>query len=220
MGTAGRRPGAKPDGPLSPDERAAVVAEWLGRKCPVALLRRLYPRWAAAARRVGLTGDELRSCCHYGLMRAARLFDPAKGFQFGTYAGRWIMTAVEDEVRDRARRGLVVRQGGSKRRGRHVVPPVGSLDVPLGDAGEPAAWLVADRRDEEAERERAEACERVRAAVAALPPAARAVATLRLAGGLSVEATAAAARQTVRRVGQVEAAVCRHLARALCGVAS
>ncbi|MGO4917135.1 sigma factor [Pseudogemmobacter sp. W21_MBD1_M6] len=54
----------------------------------------------AAARRAGGNGKELESDllqhANIGLLKAADLFDPDKGFRFSTYAAWWIRAEIQD----------------------------------------------------------------------------------------------------------------------------
>ena len=86
----------KPDGPLSVAERNRLLEEWLAvHPRPINLM---VDQWPGLVRDVmtgseALDTDEINQMCLYGAVRAARLFDPARGFKFSTYA-EWHMRAV------------------------------------------------------------------------------------------------------------------------------
>lgn len=82
-----------------------------------------------------------------GLLRAAMLFDPSKGFTFSTYANSWIIQGIE---RGRGRlEGSNYRRATVGRSWREWEPPA-SLDAGLGhanDAGTLADFLQGDDPD-------------------------------------------------------------------------
>lgn len=55
---------------------------------------RYLVRAAARFRKTGRSLDELFQAGSFGLMRAAELFDPTKGFRFTTYADAWIRQSI------------------------------------------------------------------------------------------------------------------------------
>lgn len=55
---------------------------------------RLLVRIAARYRATGRTLDDLFQFGSFGLIRAAELFDPSKGFRFSTYADAWIRQSI------------------------------------------------------------------------------------------------------------------------------
>lgn len=70
----------------------------------------------------------------FGLMRAAQLFDPDRGYRFSTYATNWIKQTImrgRATLNGKGYRQAVTANGG-KLQGLDWAPPV-SLDVPLGD---------------------------------------------------------------------------------------
>lgn len=107
--------------PLTDDERATVEAN-LGLVWRIVTLTRIPDLEADDAFQDGVLG----------LMRAAQLFDPSKGFAFSTYADAWIRQTVT-----RGRRRL---RGRSYRSaldaGEGWEPPL-SLDFPVGESDTP-----------------------------------------------------------------------------------
>ncbi|WP_137921277.1 sigma-70 family RNA polymerase sigma factor [Hydrogenophaga sp. 2FB] len=55
---------------------------------------RLLVRIAARYRKTGRSLDDLFQFGSFGLIRAAELFDPSKGFRFSTYADAWIRQSI------------------------------------------------------------------------------------------------------------------------------
>ncbi|MEV6401568.1 sigma-70 family RNA polymerase sigma factor [Streptomyces bobili] len=66
------------------------------------LVHKLVPRYLDQ----GLDYDDLFQHGALGLMRAARKFDPAKGFKFSTYATWWVRQAISRGIADE---GAVIR---------------------------------------------------------------------------------------------------------------
>jgi RNA polymerase sigma factor (sigma-70 family) len=210
---------ATPDGPLSVAAGNRVVEEWMAEyPDPVRFMRAVHPTDVDRAEAFGCSREDIRQACLYGAVRAARKFDPAKGFRFQTYALPWIRQAVQrlcyrDQVDRNNRRGV----------------SLGHLDTPLGgDGGGAVGDLVADRRAESGWRE-VDAEDSRRAVVAALrrrvPDARRRlVAVLRwgLAGGekLTLQEVADLIGVTRERVRQIEIQVmekCEEYLRAVAG---
>lgn len=95
----------KPDGPLSPHGRRRTVEQFLrDYPNPLALLRRTRPGLFGAAKRLGLTDDELTADCYFAAVRAARKFDPEKGTAFASFALYEIWTVVRTTIGDRVKR--------------------------------------------------------------------------------------------------------------------
>jgi RNA polymerase sigma factor (sigma-70 family) len=182
------RPKAPP-GPLTVPERHALLEGWLARHPnPVALLVARHGRLVRVARECGFDADEVNAACLAGAVRAARVFDPRRGFKFWTIALYYMRAEVCDLVRQAGRDAT--RLGGRR---------VASLDAGLeGDDDATLAAAVADdRRPGPSDRaEGADELARVRAAVARLPARMRAV--VRLRWGLG---GAAARTPTLRQVG-------------------
>lgn len=86
----------KPDGPLSVAERNKLLEEWLAvYPQPIALM---IDQWPQLVRGVmsgseAVDAAEVNQMCLYGAVRAARLFDPARGLKFSTYA-EWHMRSI------------------------------------------------------------------------------------------------------------------------------
>lgn len=77
----------------------------------------------------------------FGLLRAAMLYDPSKGFTFSTYANAWILQAIE---RGRGRlEGCNYRRATVGRSWREWEPPR-SLDAELAPSGHEDAGTLAD----------------------------------------------------------------------------
>lgn len=93
--------GWKPDGPMTVAERNAVLEQWLAEyPRPIKLLQHSYPTIARMAIRL-LGEDEANALCLFGGVRAARLFDPGRGFKFPTFAEFHIMAVVRRQVERR-----------------------------------------------------------------------------------------------------------------------
>lgn len=147
-----------------------------------------------------------------GLLRAAATFDTSRGAAFATYAICWIRQRVAAAWRD---------QDQVVRLPRHVrdrTPLVlASLDAPLGfcDDGEPetlAALLQAGTEAPEDAAARAEAIERLRAALQRLPERQRIVLEMRF--GL-VDGEPRTHREVARRFGLSSQRACQIEAQAL-----
>lgn len=189
----------KPAGPLTAAERNAVVLDMLAAyPHPVALLASKLPGVVRRARAMGVEWEEIDAACRLGVMRAARVFDPARGFVLSTIALHYMRAEVGEltrrDTRDRERRG-----GAS----------LLSLDyVPAGDDGPADQFLEAPDVTTEAVDANDEAA-RVRRAVAELPDRLRRVVGWRwgLATGAAetLRQVADRLRLSKERVRQLEA---------------
>lgn len=166
-----------------PAERDALAVANLGLARAAAVLFRaaLHP----AARR-SYSFDDALADSYLGLLRAAELFDPAKG-EFSTIAF-WHMRQV---MRRAARRDRLVPMPEYRFLEGAVPPPVrtgyGAMTGSrVGDRERGAADALADTpepdRGDAEHREREAACEEFRAAVALLPEPYRVVLEMRAAG--------------------------------------
>lgn len=84
----------------------------------------------SVAKMYGAQGMELLDLVsegNYGLVMAARHFDPSLGLRFATYAVTWIQRSILRAVETAS--GLI----RTPRRQKCVVPPLVSLDVPAGE---------------------------------------------------------------------------------------
>lgn len=153
-------PNAKPDGPLTPAERDALIGRVLGRHPrPAALLHAAYPSTLRRAKFLGLSDDDVHSACLLGVWSAARLFDPARGLRFSTYLAFHMRAKVKAECR-RAERDL-------RRLARHGRRVVSADAVVAGTEGLTLAEVIPARSPGHAEPELTRA---VAAAVARLVP--------------------------------------------------
>lgn len=94
--------------------------------------------------------DDLRSAGHVGLMRAARLFDPAKGFKFNTYATRCITGSILDELRSR----LFVKRSAFKKGTREPEFASLSQSISTSERGTNYASSIPDTREQPGELDR------------------------------------------------------------------
>lgn len=86
----------KPDGPLTVEERKALVSDWHRRYPePIRLLVSKMPSLVRAAAAVGMDDDDINSCCFLGAANAARLYDPAFGAAFDSFAYLHMVGAME-----------------------------------------------------------------------------------------------------------------------------
>ncbi|MBP2307247.1 sigma-70 family RNA polymerase sigma factor [Azospirillum melinis] len=89
---------------LTPEEERELARRWRDHDDAEALDRligghlRLVVGVAKRFQRYGLPLADLVAEGNIGLMRAARKFDPEKGFRFSTYAHWWIRAAIQDHV--------------------------------------------------------------------------------------------------------------------------
>lgn len=89
---------------LTAEEERELARRWRDHDDAGALDRligghlRLVVGVAKRFRRYGLPLADLVAEGNVGLMRAARKFDPDKGFRFSTYAHWWIRAAIQDHV--------------------------------------------------------------------------------------------------------------------------
>ncbi|WP_109110611.1 RNA polymerase factor sigma-32 [Azospirillum sp. TSO35-2] len=89
---------------LAPEEERDLARRWRGRDDADALDRlvgshlRLAVGVAKRFQRYGLPLADLVAEGNIGLMRAARKFDPERGYRFSTYAHWWIRAAIQDYV--------------------------------------------------------------------------------------------------------------------------
>ncbi|MFP5512885.1 MAG: RNA polymerase factor sigma-32 [Alphaproteobacteria bacterium] len=89
---------------LTAEEERELARRWRDHDDAEALDRligghlRLVVGVAKRFRRYGLPLADLVAEGNIGLMRAARKFDPDKGFRFSTYAHWWIRAAIQDHV--------------------------------------------------------------------------------------------------------------------------
>ena len=129
----------KPDGPLTHAERNAEIEAWLAvYPRPVALLKHAFRGAYRMAKFHGLDDDEINTLCLYGAVRAARLFDPARGMAFSSYVGRSLRNAVMGHL-------YAHQRDHEEREGR----PLTSLSAPAGESGRTAADMVPDHRPSE-----------------------------------------------------------------------
>src|SRR6185312_2683812 len=86
-GTATSAPGRRSRPPLrSIEERNALIEP--NTRLVWAVIRRYFPALPVRDH------DDAYQAGLLGLLRAAELFDPAKGFAFSTYACRWVWQAI------------------------------------------------------------------------------------------------------------------------------
>jgi RNA polymerase sigma-32 factor len=89
---------------LSPEEEAALARRWREREDTEAAHKlvtshlRLVAKIAMGYRGYGLPVAELISEGNIGMMRAARRFDPDRGFRLATYAMWWIRAAIQEYI--------------------------------------------------------------------------------------------------------------------------
>lgn len=85
-------------------EQQSLVTTLLGEfdHRPVKLLVKLYPDVYGCAR-IRMSNEEINQACSYGLIRAAQLFNPARGVKFISYAACWVRSAVQSEINMRVR---------------------------------------------------------------------------------------------------------------------
>lgn len=144
MGTEESNPRPRRPSLRSVEERNALVLQHLPLAQHIARHMRawdLYPQWR----------DEILQAAACALLRAAELFDPARGRAFGTYLGAWVRSIVAAELATldtiRVPRGIAA---GDRRALRRRLRPL-SLELARerrrGDV--PAADLEpADARDD------------------------------------------------------------------------
>lgn len=93
------------DGPLSVECRRRCVEEFLrDYPDPLALLSRTQPKLLRAARKLGVTREELVADCQYAAVLASRKYDPARKTKFATLATYSIWSVVKATVTARQRR--------------------------------------------------------------------------------------------------------------------
>lgn len=83
--------------------------------------------------------DEAYSAGMFGLVRAARLFDPARGLKFATFAKPHIIGSIRDRLREHSRS-----DGWNRVKGRVAV--IGSIEHPTGEKDERLSDILADQR--------------------------------------------------------------------------
>lgn len=134
---AGWNSTTKPDGPMSVAERNAVLEAWL-KEYPRPL-KFLIHRWPQLAWRAIRTfgEDEVNAMCLYGGVRAARLFDPGRGFKFPTFA-EFHLTAI---VRHRLGKSMTEKEQLGDRLLLPLYTVPSNSDDPLDD------WPVVDQRE-------------------------------------------------------------------------
>ena len=113
----------KPDGPLTVEQRNAVLAAWLAEyPTPIAFILSRFPGLVRRAVKLGFDHDDINAAALLGGVEAARLFDPRVGVKFTSFAGFRIRQQVQRLLyhaeRDAGLRGT-----------RHL----GSLDYALSD---------------------------------------------------------------------------------------
>lgn len=93
-------------------------------------------RWAVGLG--GLEYGDLEAAGRIGLIRAARKFDPERGFKFSTYAVWWVRHEVGRVIADcrSTVRVPVYRQEKRYQEGEMLTPPVVSLDAPMSCGGD------------------------------------------------------------------------------------
>lgn len=132
-----------------------------------------------------LTFEDLVSEGFLGLMRAAELFDPARGFAFSTFAVHWIRQGCTRAIANKERciRIPVWRLAANNAAGVSNAERTVSLDAPVGDTDEDKTWhdVFAAAEPGAPEFERSELAA-VGAAVDQLPERAAAVVRGRLQG--------------------------------------
>lgn len=84
-------------GPNSDDTLDAAIERAIRREVPTAHQELVW--WVAIKYEVrgatcGLTVEDLAAAGQLGLIRAASLFDPSRGFRFNTYATHWIRNTI------------------------------------------------------------------------------------------------------------------------------
>jgi RNA polymerase sigma factor (sigma-70 family) len=125
---------ALPGSLLTPDEDALVVDN-------LALVHWVVRRWGAAGNYEDRVQDGM-----FGLMRAAQLYDPSRGFAFATYAVPWIRQAIG--------RGLDIELGLNRRsalRAGHEWRPPAALDAATSPDGRPLVDTLRSNEDDPAD---------------------------------------------------------------------
>lgn len=122
--------------PLTDEQRALVEAN-------LPLVKFFLRKWRIPDHE----WDDAEQDATVGLMRAAQLFDPERGYRFSTFAQWHILSGVQ-HGRGRLE-GVNYRRAVDQRREGEYERPV-SLDAPLGDDGDLdlAGMLVAPAEDE------------------------------------------------------------------------
>lgn len=183
--TAGRpKPGAR----LTDAERDMADAN---RGLVYAVAKSMRLRWR-------LDDDAIQAGMR-GLMRAVQLYNPATGYQFGTYAGYWIRQAIQRHMTS----DRLIHIPAHAQRGKLFREEVGRAMRPaktIARRGDGLAENEPWARDEEPDDETIPA---LRAAIARLDPRSHEVITRRMRGE-TLKAIGAAIGLTRERVRQIE----------------
>jgi DNA-directed RNA polymerase sigma subunit (sigma70/sigma32) len=105
---------AKPDGPLTVEQRNALLEAWLGKwPYPLAYAIRRFPGLVRQGHHLGFTADDMNAACLAAGVNAARLFDPARGVKFTSFVCWHLRAGVErligrDASDERKRGGAAV----------------------------------------------------------------------------------------------------------------
>ena len=214
-------------GLMSRDEELALFHRWKTRGDDRALhalvlaYEPLVTSMANDLRRSGLSVEDAKQEARCGLLEAARRFDPAKGFRFGTYARWWMLSAVSTYM---VANKDILSSRRMKRKPRQFLSNFVPLEAPITPDGESAAEIIAsDQEGPDLIAEHAIDSERLQDRLAnalnSLGPRERLVVQRRHLDdeAETLQTIAAAMRISPERVRQIEKAALAHLRKRLEG---